>query len=292
MTPLPSQGRGRGRGPVSEPLRSPEQLAPLLEARRLGLLTDCDGTIAPIAVRPEAARVSPVALEALATLAGMLPVVGAISGRALLDLRAMVGLPELLYIGSHGLTWWYHDRDDVPEEALPYVAMVAEACRELDPLSQMPGVRFEDKGVGLAIHYRQTADPEGAHAQIIEELLKAECSKRFEIRQAIMVVELHPPLGVTKGTALRRVVEIFDLDAILFLGDDLTDVDAMTAASLLREERGIQAVSIAVEHAQAPPLAAAAADYTIQDVAGSETVLEWLAENVTRRETELNRKDA
>lgn len=271
---------------MSEPLRSPELLAPLLGAKRFGLLTDCDGTIAPIAVRPEAARVSPVALAALTSLAQDLPVVGAISGRALLDLRSMVGLPELLYIGSHGLTWWYHDQDEVPDEALPYVAMVAEACRELDALSQLPGVRFEDKGVGLAIHYRQTPDPEVAHATIIEGLLASESSKRFEIRQAIMVVELHPPLGVTKGTALRRVVDRFNLDALLFLGDDLTDVDAMTAASLLREERGIQTVSIAVEHAQSPPLAAAAADYTVQDIAGSETVLEWLAEHVNRHDGE------
>ena len=86
-------------------LLAPGDLRPLLEVGRLGVLTDFDGTISPLAPRPEAAAVSTAARAALATLAQRLPVVAAISGRALFDLRAKLDLPDLLYIGSHGLTW-------------------------------------------------------------------------------------------------------------------------------------------------------------------------------------------
>jgi trehalose 6-phosphate phosphatase len=153
---------------MGQPLRSPDALAPLLAAARLGVLTDFDGTIAAIATRPEGAVASPIAREALARLARHLPLVGAISGRALFDLRAKLDLPELLYIGSHGLTWWYQGFDELPEEALPYVAKTEAAKGELAALLAVEGVRFEDKGAGMAIHYRLAADHDAARAAIIE----------------------------------------------------------------------------------------------------------------------------
>src|SRR5262249_15733424 len=152
---------------MGEPLRSLDQLAPLLRGRRLGVLTDVDGTIAPIAVQPEAAAVVPGARAALAALAPHLPVVGAMSGRALADLQRIVGLPELLYIGSQGLTWSYQGVEEVPDEALPFVPLAKQAALELAPLGAIAGVRFEEKGVSLAIHYRLASDAEATRTEIL-----------------------------------------------------------------------------------------------------------------------------
>src|SRR5215203_1790575 len=113
------------------PLPSPTALAPLLSAQRLGVLTDFDGTIAPIAVRPDGAVVSPTARAALAALATRLPLVGVMSGRALFDLRAKLDMAELLYIGSHGLAWSYEGIDELPPEALPFVQQARNVAAEL-----------------------------------------------------------------------------------------------------------------------------------------------------------------
>ena len=74
------------------------------QGRRLGLFFDYDGTLTPFAARPELARLDPAPRGALARLAAAPRVfAGVISGRALEDLKAMVGLPGLDYGGSWGL---------------------------------------------------------------------------------------------------------------------------------------------------------------------------------------------
>lgn len=266
------------------PLTTPGLLTPVLAAGRLGILCDCDGTISAIAVRPEAAVVSPTARQALATLTAQLPIVVAISGRALFDLRALIDLPELLYIGSHGLTWWYQGVDEVPNDVLPYVAYAEEASLELAQLRDLPGIRFEEKGVGLALHYRLAPDSDAARATILAAINASPAAQRFELRQGIQVLELYPRVPVNKGTALRRVVERFDLDGVIYFGDDLTDLDAIKAAGELRASGRIRAATIAVRHAEAPPAVAEAADYTVDGVAGAEQALEWLAAEIVNRQ--------
>jgi len=268
---------------MAEVLTRPELLAPYLDADRPGLLTDCDGTISAIAVRPEAAVVSPTARDALAALAKRLPLVGAVSGRSLFDLRRLIDLPDLLYIGSHGLTWWYRGEDEMPEEVLPYVEQVPRATEELMALNGFPGIRFEEKGVGLAIHYRLAPDPAAAREAILRAVGASQAAGAFELREGIRVVELYPRVKVNKGTALRRVVERFELDSLLFFGDDLTDVDAMYAATELRSNDGVKITTVAVRHAEAPPIAAEVADWVVEGIAGTEQVLEWLAAEAERR---------
>ena len=265
---------------MAVPLCPPENLAPLLSCARLGVLTDVDGTISQIATQPEAAFVSPVAKSALTALAGSLPVVACLSGRALADLRRMVGLPDLLYVGSHGLTWWYQGADEMPADMLAYLTYAQEAAEQLAPLRDVPGLRFEDKGVGLALHYRHAMDPDAARTTILSAIAGSPAAQRFEVREGIFVAELYPRVQVNKGTALRRVVERFELDGVLFLGDDLTDADAMYAARSLRDSPGMTAISIAVCHPEAPSLVGDLADYEVEGIAGSEAALSWLAEAV------------
>lgn len=266
---------------TAEHLRPSLHLAPLLTAERFGLITDFDGTISAIALRPEAAVPSPAARAALATLAGRLALVGAMSGRALVDLQQRMDLPELLYIGSHGLTWSYQGQDEIPEEVLPYVHYAERAASELVSLRDLPGVRVEEKGVGLAFHYRLAPNPDAARETILAAISGSPAAQRFEVREGIQVAELYPRVPVNKGTALRRVVERFELDALLFFGDDLTDIDAMYAATAVREDHQVRTASIAVRHAQSPALALEAADYMVDGVAGVEQALEWLAETVS-----------
>src|SRR5918994_591099 len=78
------------------------------------VVTDIDGTVSAIAPTPAEAMVDPGAKAALALLAERLAAVAVVSGRAPQDGAAMVGLPELIYVGNHGLeriargTPWTH----------------------------------------------------------------------------------------------------------------------------------------------------------------------------------------
>ncbi|HEY8502500.1 MAG TPA: trehalose-phosphatase, partial [Solirubrobacterales bacterium] len=97
MPPVPESGSG-GWEEVLAPLRS--------EPGRTAILTDVDGTLAPIVERAEDAAVPAAAREALAALSERYALVGCISGRRADDARRLVGLDTLAYAGNHGLELW------------------------------------------------------------------------------------------------------------------------------------------------------------------------------------------
>ena len=131
--------------------------------------------------------------------------------------------------------------------------------------------------MGLALHYRQAPVPSAARTAILDAIASSAAAQRFEVREGILVAELYPRINVNKGTALRRVVERFALDGLIFFGDDLTDVDAMHAAALVRAGGAGQTITVAVRHPEASPIVAQAADFLVEGVAGVERALAWLA---------------
>ena len=70
---------------------------------RTAILTDVDGTLAPIAARAEDAAVPAAAREALARLSERYGLVGCVSGRRAEEARRLVGLDGIAYAGNHGL---------------------------------------------------------------------------------------------------------------------------------------------------------------------------------------------
>src|SRR3954454_14846358 len=86
---------GGAPGSPLDPLRA--------DPARSAILTDVDGTLAPIVERPEQAEVPPRAIELLAGLSERFGLVGCISGRQALEARRLVGLEGIAYAGTHGL---------------------------------------------------------------------------------------------------------------------------------------------------------------------------------------------
>ncbi len=79
-------------------------LAPLrADPSRTAILTDVDGTLAPIVERPEQAAVPEAAPSALAELSERFGLVGCISGRRAKEARRLVGVDGIAYAGNHGL---------------------------------------------------------------------------------------------------------------------------------------------------------------------------------------------
>jgi trehalose 6-phosphate phosphatase len=90
------------------------------------------------------------------------------------------------------------------------------------------------------------------------------------------VVELRLPVALDKGTALRDLVRDYRLRSTTFLGDDVTDLDAMRALRELRESGAVSGLSVGVVAPETPPQIAQEADLTVSsvdDVAGLLTAL-------------------
>jgi len=210
----------------------PEPLTPDIARRLSGspfvALLDIDGTLAPIASRPEQAAVPDATRMVVAELVGMpYTVVAAVSGRAASDAARMLAVPGMWTIGNHGLEIAApgerpHPRDNVARFATALSAAV-DRCHVL--ARTHPGVIVEDKRWTLSIHYR-LVNP-AAVAQVVREV--REIADRVGLRATLgrRAVELRPPLDVDKGTAsvdlLRQFGAVGDGASVFCAGDDRTD---------------------------------------------------------------------
>ena len=79
----------------------PGGIAPRLSGCRAVFL-DYDGTLTPIVARPELAVLSDDVRRCVERLSGSCPVT-IVSGRDVSDVRQLVGIDRLGYVGSHGL---------------------------------------------------------------------------------------------------------------------------------------------------------------------------------------------
>jgi trehalose 6-phosphate phosphatase len=212
------------------------------EPEQAGLFLDIDGVLAPIVPRPSDARVPDETRAELQRLAGRYRLVACVTGRPSSVAREIVGVPELTYVGEHGL--------------------------ELDPRAQEWGPRIhafaddapwpeERKPLSVAFHYRTAVDRGEARATL-EAIAAAAQEQGFRTRWGRLVLEVLPPVDASKGTAVRGLLEQMGLRRALYAGDDTTDLDGFAALDGLDV-----AVRVAVVAAESPPELGARADVTV-----------------------------
>ena len=240
------------------------------------ILADIDGTLSPIVPTPDMSEVPEKLRELLRRLGERYRVVAGISGRAAEDALRLVGLEEIVYYGNHGFEILRDGEVEVIPEAAPYKPKVEEleerAREKLEPL----GAFVEDKGITASIHYRNTP-PEVSER--CKEFVKSE-GERLGLRITVGrgVVEARPPIHADKGTAVRKLVEEYEPEKALFIGDDTTDLDAFRELEKLREEGVLkETLRIGVESDEGPPEITSEADLVVGGVEGVEEVLLVLA---------------
>lgn len=257
------------------------RLAPLRrEPERSAILTDVDGTLAPIVERASEAAVPAAAREALAALSERYALVGCISGRQAAEARRLVGLDTLAYAGNHGLELLLPGADTVQPD--PSVAgretEAAEFLAAVDGDRLAVGLRQEDKGPIQALHWRGSEDEAAAEARA-HEIANEAGKAGLEPRWGRKVLELRPKGGGGKDSAVASLLADARLGRAIYAGDDRTDLDAFRRLRELQEEGQLSgAVCVGVLSAEAPPELAEESDVTVDGVEGWLAILEWLAE--------------
>lgn len=257
-----------------------DRLAQLLDDGRAGFFTDFDGTLSLLAPTPDAATIEPAAALALRELATRIEVVGIVTGRAAADARERVGIEELLYVGNHGLEWAYRgDHGDHPAgvAAERVLESALEAIRQrLESVASLDGVIFENKRLSGSVHYRLSEDPETVGQALAEIAQEAAAAAGLRLTSGKMVLELRPEALVNKGTAIEDVIARHRLDAALFIGDDVTDVDGFEALHRVAAQTGKAVCAIGVLTADTASGVIDSSDLLLDGVAGVVATLESL----------------
>jgi trehalose 6-phosphate phosphatase len=246
-----------------------ERVVDLLAGERAGLVTDIDGTISPIVAVPEQAAVLPGVRRALQRLKDLLTVVGIVTGRSVSDARAMVGIEGLEYIGNHGLEVWRRGEAVTLPEARPWVpqiALVLEAVARALDAHEKAGIIVEDKGASASLHYRLAPDPDRTRLRLLAILARSAEADGLRVVEGRRVINVLPPLEINKGSAVTWLVREHELNHVVYLGDDLTDVDAFSALDALRRDGHVNALSIGVVGPETPPSVRLHADAAVPSV--------------------------
>lgn len=225
------------------------------QAAQTLLFLDYDGTLVPIAPRPELAVLPSRAIQLLEKVSQHnLFRLAIVSGRSLSDIKRLVHLQNIAYVGNHGLqiecppsysratkperTIFVHP---VAKEFQPWLSRLEQRLRER--LAAIDGVLIENKGLTLSIHYRLA---EQAAVRRIEELSveaagDEQATVGLQITRGKKVLEVRPAVGWHKGKGVEWLLEAYGTAGSLpvFAGDDMTDEDGF---GVLRRVGGISIV--------------------------------------------------
>ncbi len=261
--------------------RTEATLAPLrVEPAATAILCDLDGTLAPIVDRPGDAAIPERARAALRMIAGRYALTAIVTGRPAAVAREIVGLRELTYAGNHGYELLAPgDEEARPAPELLDVAGDAAAFAALldDGELDAAGIRIEDKGPIIALHWRGAAD-ENAAEQLTESIASDAVANGLDVHRGRKVLELRPRVRLGKGTAVAALLAESGVRAALYAGDDRTDLDVFAALDGLSASGGLEAaVRVGVRSAEGPAEIVSEADLIVDGPEAMPAILEHLA---------------
>ncbi|MCP5367577.1 MAG: trehalose-phosphatase [Hyphomicrobiales bacterium] len=251
-------------GDIPNALDHRDELRRRTAGKHLAVFLDYDGTLTPIAERPEDAILSDTMRAVVRDLAHRCTV-AIVSGRDRHDVEDLVGIDDLIYAGSHGFDIASPGgRTLERREGTGFGPLLAEVDAGLRrDLAGIDGVLIELKKASVAVHYRLVAaDLRGRVTDAVQAVLAAHDD--LKMTPGKMVCEIQPRLDWDKGKAVLYMLQALDLDKgdvlPLYFGDDITDEDAFAAL----KGRGI---GVFVGDVDNPEVAGrhSAADYRLED---------------------------
>ena len=232
-------------------------------AERVFLFLDYDGTLVPIKPRPELA-VFPAPTRKLIKKLSILPNVylALVTGRSLKEIKKLIDVEGIIYIGNHGLEIEYEGKYWVHPATTQIKSMTKKILSDVKGFAkEIPGILVEDKGLIVSIHYRLVTGKSAEEMRNIVSNVVSSYSKMFCIGRGKKVYEIRPRIDWNKGNAISKVSELLGsprpsrLDRArrgprsgitrktlrIYIGDDLTDEDAFKVL-------GKEEISVVVGH--------------------------------------------
>lgn len=249
-----------------------EEIDGRLSGFQPAIFLDYDGTLAPLAPRPELAHLPEETRELVRRLAQRHPV-AVLSGRDRQNVAEHVGIDGISYAGSHGFDiegpGFHHEAGKGLHER------IANAAVELaQSLADVHGILVEPKRFAISIHHRLVGDEDIPR---IEEAVDLAAARHPGLRKGAgkMLFELRPALDWDKGKALLWLLGALKLDPAktlpIFLGDDITDEDAFREV----EDHGI---GILVGELVGEEIRESRAIYSLKNPGEVALFLRWLVE--------------
>lgn len=184
---------------------------------------DVDGTLLELAAHPDAVSVDSglrlLLRELRLRLEGALAL---ITGRSVAGIDALFAPDTLPVAGQHGAE--RRDAGGVLHRLAGSRDVLRTAAAQLRRTTEKSaGLLVEDKGMSVAVHFRQAPELAGEAYNAVTEMAR-KLGSGYELQTGKMVFEIKPS-GHDKGTAIERFMSEAPFRGRLpvFIGDDLTD---------------------------------------------------------------------
>lgn len=200
------------------------ELAALARAETVLVVLDFDGVLAPLVDDPLCSRATPENTAAVRRLLDLGVAVAIVSGRALAELSRVCTLDaRAVRVGGHGAEWSVHPLvPRTPAAAVPDPVLHERLREVLEAIcADHPGTRVEVKPATVVLHVRMAAEP----------VAQSACARAVAALRGMPGVRVLRGKDVVegmlttadKGSALRWLRSSVGADAVLAVGDDVTD---------------------------------------------------------------------
>jgi trehalose 6-phosphate phosphatase len=220
----------------------------LVEAKRLWLFLDYDGTLADFAPTPEHVNPDPELVDLLTRLAQHPRIrIAVVSGRRLKQVQQLVPVPGILLAGTYGVELRLPggERVDRPEYDVIRPTLEALKPQWADLIAGRQGFFLEDKGWALALHARFAAENDtiwvlAQARRTATEAIGSASPGFFRLLGGHKFLEIGPRLA-HKGRTVDDLLDRFPWPGALplYLGDDDKDEKAFC---VIRAHGGIAAL--------------------------------------------------
>jgi trehalose 6-phosphate phosphatase len=188
------------------------------------IVTDYDGTIAPIVSDPARAVPVPGSAEHLASLATLARGVAVLSGRSEESLRAFLPIPGVALIGENGIEALTGDERAHLREL---------RARATAAVERWPGVVVEAKPASLSVHFRSQPEVAAELEQILAKLIAGSGLMMVANR---MVFDIQSRRG-SKVRTMCRLMREMKPAAVLYAGDSRDDAHVHRCLTTARVAR-------------------------------------------------------
>lgn len=204
----------------------PDTHVPAIDLEKTALFLDFDGTLVDIQDNPDSIFLYQEQMDILTALSVKLNgALAVVSGRDVRDVSKRV--PTSLWrVGSHGLETLLPNEKPLSSSSPAPTLLTRQFMSLVEPIH---GIRLEQKGEVLALHYRNAPHLGEVLLKRAHEIIAD--IPDYKVQHGKMVIEAKPHRA-NKGYVLKTLLSHppFEDRAPLMVGDDATDEDAICAA--------------------------------------------------------------